>query len=661
MVKRRQTLALLALILILAAAFRLYGLAWDDGLRNYPHPDERHLANTMTRVSIPRPVDWNVLLNDPDHSPLNPRRLVAGQEEEHYDLAYGTLPVYLYRATAVLLARIVGNPALDSYDGYRMIGRGITALFSLLTIYWAYGLGQRTFGVPTALLGAALLAGCVLHIQLSHFMTVDLIMSALTTAGLLFAVRFAQNGRTGDAVGMGVLLGLSMASKFNGITLGAGIAAAYGVAWLGGKRRLQDLLAYCVPLTLLSWVAAFALFEYYAVRDPYTYGRAIGTQARMVSGETDWPYTRQFVNTAAYWFQLKNLSAWGMGWVLGAAAVGGVVAATIDLLVDGSVSGIGWLRRRGALGRASSLPAVSPPDDGPGVEHKPWLDHPRRAGVVVMLGWALPFFAYTARLEVKFLRYMLPLTPLLCLFAADLVWRFGGHLTQALRPGREGGAGRRATRCVPHWSLPILVLLPTLLWAAAYMRVYAQEHPWQAASRWFYEHAPAGSAYTWEAWGDPLPVDLPDEGLYRQVNGYRDVCMQIYHDMSPQDKVQHLAQSLREADYVVLSTPRLYLSVARLPWRYPVEIRYYQLLFTGRLGYELDQKFTAWPGIGPLEVNDLGADQSFYDYDHPLVLVFHKTRDLTDVEWQMLFAEQLAAEPQVTREGDVPPVRLPVP
>jgi len=206
-----------------------------------------------------------------------------------------------------------------------------------------------------------------------------------------------------------------------------------------------------------------------------------------------------------------------------------------------------------------------------------------------------------------------------------------------------------------------VVLLPTILWALAYMRVYAQEHPWEAASRWFYEYAPADSQYTWEAWGDPVPTDLPADGLFRQQFGYRDVWMRIYEDMLPGEKVQHLADSLRQADYVVLATPRIYLSVARLPWRYPVEIRYYELLFTDQLGYELVAKHTAYPGVGPLEIVDLEADQSFYDYDHPPVLIWRKTRDLTDGEWQALFAGPLQADPRRTREGDEPPARLPIP
>jgi len=650
----RYAPALLALILLVAAGLRFYGLGWEDGLPGYPHPDERHLANTMQRLAIPSPVDWDLLLNDPEQSPLNPRKLIPDGSGRRYDLAYGTLPVYVYRAAAILLAKLSGDPSLDSYNAYGTIGRSITGLFSLLTVFWAYRIGKRVFDDETALLGAALLATCVLHIQLSHFMTVDLLMTAMLTAGLLLAVRFAQSGSMGDAVGMGALLGLGMACKFNGITLGAGIAAAYFVAWLSGQRPLRDLLAFCVPLTLLSWFLAFTAFEYYAVRDPYTYAHAIGVQAKMVTGKTDWPYTRQYINTRPYLFQLKNLVLWGMGMPLGVTALLGTISAAATVLV--------------ALARSRMAPIeTAPPHAGARralraaqARLQSWASDPMRAGVLVLLGWAAPFFGYTARLEVKFLRYMLPLTPVLCVLAADLLLRFGRWLS-----GPRDAQDRPLTRgrALLMWVPLAVVLLSSLLWSLAYARVWMQLHPWVAASLWFYENAPQGSSYTWEAWGDPLPSDLPTRDLYRAEHGFlnRDIWMQIYHDMPPEEKLEHIAGALQQADFVVLSTARIYLSVARAPWRYPVAIRYYELLFTERLGFELAAKFSASPGLGPIEINDLSADQSFYDYDHPLVLIYRKTRDLSAAEWRSLFAQQLQAEPRASRQGEAPPVQLPIP
>ncbi len=650
----RYAPVLLALILVAAAALRASGLRWDDGLPGYPHPDERHLANTMQRLSLPSPMDWDLVLNDPDRSPLNPRKLIPDGSGRHYDLAYGTLPVYLYRAVAVVLAKLSGDPTLDSYGAYALVGRSITGIFSLLTVFWVYRIGDRVFGGAAALVGAALLATCVLHIQLSSFMTVDLLMAAMLTAGLLVAVRFAQGGRTGDAIGMGALLGLGMACKFNGITLGAAIAAAYVVAWLSGRRPLRDLLAFCLPLTLVAWFVAFTSFEYYAFRDPYTYAEAIGVQAKMVTGETDWPYTRQYVNTAPYLFQLKNLVLWGMGLPLGVTALLGALGAAAGALVGFARARVVPVAARTSEGGASSAyRAVQ-------ARLQRWTSEHRYAGVLVLLGWAVPYFGYTARLEVKFLRYMLPLTPVLCVLAADLLVRLGAWLSMP-RPNRDRAiSGGRAPLA---WTPFAVVLMSSLLWSLAYTRVWRQLHPWAAASLWFYENAPPDSSYTWEAWGDRLPVDLPDYGLYRAARGFvnRDIWMRIYDDTPPEDKLEHIRGSLHQVDFVILSTPRIYLSVARAPWRYPVAIRYYELLFTEQLGFDLAAKFTAYPGLGPVEIRDLSADQSFYDYDHPLVLIFRKTRDLGAEEWRSLFAQQLQAEPRASREGQTPPVELPVP
>ena len=145
--------------------------------------------------------------------------MIPGREGEHYDLAYGTLPVYLYRVTAVLLAKAAANPYLDDYHSYRMIGRSITVLFSLLTILWVYQIGKRTFGERAALLGAALLGICVLHIQLSHFMTVDLLMSAMNTAGLLFCAIPALSGAASGHWGMGLSRDSALAGGDTGCSI----------------------------------------------------------------------------------------------------------------------------------------------------------------------------------------------------------------------------------------------------------------------------------------------------------------------------------------------------------------------------------------------------------------------------------------------------------
>jgi asparagine N-glycosylation enzyme membrane subunit Stt3 len=188
-----------------------------------------------------------------------------------------------------------------------------------------------------------------------------------------------------------------------------------------------------------------------------------------------------------------------------------------------------------------------------------------------VLAWALPYFFQVGGYEVKFVRYMVPLVPFLCLLAAWLMVRLAdaaGRLAERLpatawgrshlpRLGAEWALEGRRWHAVAGGLVISLVLVPTLLWALAFMQVYARPHTWYQASRWIYANVPDGAALSEEIWDDSLPVSLPAEGESPGQHGYRHVAMDMYHDMPPEEKLQHIAGVLHQVDYVVLTTPRL--------------------------------------------------------------------------------------------------------
>ncbi len=651
---------LLVLVLLAAAGFRFYELQWDREMDAFPHPDERHLANTMSHVSLSWPPDWRNLL-DPDHSTLNPRRLNPEDPAGgHYDLAYGTLPVYLYRLLAVIFPGEGGQ-----YRQFFVVGRITTALLSVLTVLLVYLLGHTFWGrreglLGEGLLGAALLALSVTHIQLSHFMTVDIALTAFGTAAVYAGARLTARGGWWRALLMGLMVGCAAACKVSGFTYGAVIAAAgLLVLFRSGDERFSQRLARALgymAMAGLGAVLAFGTFELYALLDPHTYLEAIGRQAEMVRGQVDWPYTRQYVNTPPYLYHLENLLRWGLGWALGTAGLAGVLAAVVYLA---------WaiLRRptSAANGIWERVQAVT--------------GQPARWGLFLVLAWALPYFFQVGGYEVKFVRYMVPLVPFLCLLAGWLVVRLAdasGRLAERLPTTAWGrahlprlGAGwaldGRRWSAIAGGLIIALVLVPTLLWALAFMSVYAYPHTWYQASRWIYANVPDGSVLSEEIWDDSLPVSLPAEKESPGRHGYRHVAMNMYHDMPPEEKLQHIAGVLRQVDYVVLATPRLYGSIRRLPWRYPVEIRYYELLFQGRLGFELAYSAMSYPRLWGKGFPDDAADESFSVYDHPKVLIFRKVRDLSEEEFRSLFAGALGSTPLVRRDVKEPPIELPMP
>ncbi len=176
-----------------------------------------------------------------------------------------------------------------------------------------------------------------------------------------------------------------------------------------------------------------------------------------------------------------------------------------------------------------------------------------------------------------------------------------------------------------------------------------------------------------EHWDDALPQRLegrdPFGSYYRGLSSSSDGQMQNYNDDTPQKLLQML-DWLDEADYIAISSNRLYASIPRLPWRYPMTTRYYRALFSGKLGFELAADFHRFPRLGPFIFNSQEmpqmlvrahntagtppgtfvpyppAEEAYSVYDHPRVLIFRKTPRYTRANAEAILG---AADFSVTR------------
>src|SRR5690606_20907211 len=82
---------------------------------------------------------------------------------------------------------------------------------------------------------------------------------------------------------------------------------------------------------------------------------------------------------------------------------------------------------------------------------------------------------------------------------------------------------------------------------------------------------------------------------------------------------------LEGADYVVISSHRVRGAILQLEREYPATIRYYELLDSGELGFDLVAHFELRPSLFGVTVDDSGADESFTVYDHPEVSIYKKS------------------------------------
>jgi len=270
------------------------------------------------------------------------------------------------------------------------------------------------------------------------------------------------------------------------------------------------------------------------------------------------------------------------------------------------------------------------------------------------------YYALTGGFHAKFLRDMVPVTPFLCLWTA---WGLDS-LLQSRRRGLRIASG----------VVGALVLVGSTLYAAAFLAIYRQPHPWVRTTDYLCDTLPKPSTIMVEHWDDPLPL-LQGSGTQRCHRAHGYVVFPAY-DADSQEKLDRLVAGLRMSDYVVISTNRLYNAIPRLPWRYPMTSRYYELLMSEQLGFELEHYVTSYPELLGLRlVNDtfhdpdlprpallaktedalpsinLGrADESFTVYDHPKPMVFRKTRDLSRDEILALFGDAIDNLPHEEEE-----------
>ena len=692
--QRKQRLAWVALIgvLLLGGYFRTLGLfSWDDPSYRL-HPDERFMTDVASLGRVPSGLGQYL---DSSLNPLNPRN----NGKEFY--VYGLLPQTLTRLAAVMLtpdsmlpaivpedhsanAAQIPNPELrvpkllplqavlnptglnlTEYGEIHKVGRAWSALFDIGSLALVFLIARRLYGRRVGLLAALLLAGSVLPIQLAHFFTVDAITAFFTLLTVYWAVRLAQGGGPANYIPLGLSIGIAMACRVTmaSLALLAALVAAQRI-WHSVRGRSNApappnedprpapsslLPAFAAQFTWLALAGVVAFLAFRMLQPDAFLGTSAGTPqpadqpptsldrllqgrgffdirpdprfvanyrsiSEQFSGEADWPPSQQWTGRPRFLFALQNMVIWGMGIPLGLMAWAGWALA-------------GWqIVRRRVLAHLI-----------------PWA-------------WITFYFGWQGGQAFMTMRYYSMLYGLLIIFAAWLLVKLwdrrptlrhsSGQATDdrqlAFRPN-----WRRWSLVVGRWSL-VVVVLGTFCWAYAFTRIYTQPHSRIAASRWIYANIPAGAAITSESWDDGLPLDLDgyshDRYIGIQTYPYAEDDESKYIGSVDKDgkRVPGLFDQLDQADYVILTSNRVYGSATRLPMRYPALTRYYHYLFSGELGFAQVADITSYPALFGIAIPDQSAEEAFTVYDHPRVLIFKKNAAYSRANTERLIAGDVA-------------------
>jgi len=238
----------LLVILLLALGLRLWGISF--GLPDIEHGDESEVVNHAVRFGS---------------GDFNPHRF-----------QYGSLFQYLlffFYGIYFLLCRAVGSVAsvhqfavnfVADPTAFYLIARGLSAVLGTATVALVYLMGKTLRNRETGLVAALFLAVCFNHAVHSHYCTVDIALTFFFTASVYCSLRIFQQDDLGPYFMAGLLAGLALATKFNGIIAVTALLAAHFL-----KQGSGRYLSRCWDKKLL--LAFGALFLGHVAACPFFY------------------------------------------------------------------------------------------------------------------------------------------------------------------------------------------------------------------------------------------------------------------------------------------------------------------------------------------------------------------------------------------------------
>ncbi len=547
--------AYLLIIICVAFYLRTFNINWDDGY--YFHPDERALI--MTSLPVQFPSSLSTIFSA--ESSLNP----------HF-FAYGSFPIYLLKICAEVFSNI--NPILKVYGGIHIVGRLISASFDTATVFVIYLICKRIFSKKVGILSSLLYAFSVLPIQLSHFFAVDTILTFFMTLTIFRLLVFNKKPTTMNSVLSGVSFGLSLSTKFSALILIPIIFITFIHVFFQKRKKIKikksNTIDKALIFILLS-IVSFLFTQPYALIDFREFSQQTSAQTQMSNNAFIFPYTLQYVGKIPYLYELKNIFLWGLGPIIALFCILGIVFITIN--------------------------------------------NGKKILTLLPFVYVVVYFFVFGRFAVGFIRYMLPIYPILTIFGG---W-FLSEIVIKYVPKKY-----IKNYFTNKFTILFFVFIISI-YPISFLSIYLRPNTRIQASDWINKNIPQGSKIAVEHWDDSLPV-------YGMQN-YTQITLPLY-DPDTKEKWKSIESTLRVTDYIIIASGRLYLPLQKLtdcknlPSNrcYPLTASYYKDLFSGKLGFIKIKEFKSEPTIPLINIgiNDISADENFTVFDHPKIMIFKK-------------------------------------
>ena len=555
---------LLLSILLLGVFLRFFNLTW--GGQYHFHPDENNIAHSIVNISHSRYLD--------------PRFYAYGQFSSY--LAY--FSAFTYNSIWHLRPfRTI------SFSQAIFFLRFWSALSSSIVVYLIYLIGKNflSFSYPFSLAPPLMVAVTPGLIQAAHFGTTESLLTFFFTAITYYSLKYLKGGQKKNLILTGILGGLSIGTKISGtifMIIPLTVGAIQPIVSVNNRRNLFSKVKSMGMQIFIATVTAIVfavLSSPYLILNHRESFRILKYETDIAQGRIPIFYTRQFEHTTPYFFQIKKIFPYALGWPLFILGAFGFLLITASLVKN-------FLKK----GRVKNK-----------LDMGYW---------VLEIGF-LVYFLYNGQLFAKWTRFMTPTLPFFALFAAYGLKKINHRLSQRAIPPS-----------ILYTLYSILLLLSILPGIAFFASVYARPDIRLAASNWMYRNIPQNANILSEGGNIiNLPIRTENEGKRFNVVNFN------FYNLDAKPKLlRQLVTNLAQADYILIPSRRIFADQARLRSQFPITNRYYQLLFSNQLGFKKIKQFS--------RLNDEKAEETWSVFDHPKIRIYKKITPLSSEQYYNL-------------------------
>jgi hypothetical protein len=493
--------------------------------------------------------------------------------------AYGQFPLYLTYFSAkvynllpwIYLKEITVSEAI-------FFLRFWSTVAGVLSVILTYLITRKLLPNNLALCAALIATFTPGLIQNSHFGTTESILTLGFLGTLYCSLLILEKPRFRFYLLAALFLAIALGSKITAVVFLAPLASASLFQLLRLKRK--EIFIYFLSSLILALTLTLVLSPYLILNFDET-KRIIAYEAQIATGKIPVFYTRQFIDTSPILFQLQKVFPYALGWPIMLLGGLGVIIAILSQAKN-------YLEKQKMNNVDFS-----------------WL-------VIIVSFWV--YFFSQAFLFTKWTRFMAPIFPFFAVFSALSV----SKIAQKFTKGKV---------LVLYLVFTTIAILPGVIFSSIYLKPDIRF----VASEWMFKNIPSSSKVLSET-GNVVDLPVFSQKSFSTNYHLEVISFDFYQLDEKPEAFTKLLEDLENSDYIFVPSRRIFANHLRLPQKYPLAAKYYELLFSGKLGFKEIKVFKPFNHF----TDDEFAEETWTVFDHPTIRIYKKNESLSQTEYEKI-------------------------